>query len=384
MKISVHLCERMIKKISSLLPNAIGILDLQGNILAHSEQSLVGIQCQGVMTMLSSGESSFLLPESEGSPEQIPGLYQSLTVNNEVTAVLLLHYGSQEEEAFLQIGALLQEYCQRVLADSVSTDYLKMKDFQKTTFYTEWLNGKYHDQEDAFLKKATEFGVHPSAGVTIAILHLYHIAFDRLLFLDIGEILSRMDFHAIAKDLDYILILNTISQERIAFQFKQALGEVQIGESQYLLAVGGSYPYYDAIQSSYQEARQILDIYSGKAHGIIYYSDVVLESYLNLAPNRIKRLYLRTLFRGCSQQEISDICNFIDVYVACNGSIHAVAEQQFTHKNTVQYRIEKIRKISGLDLRRPKDACLLQAAAFWNRHSENDSLPPAEAGGSDR
>ncbi|WP_243145485.1 helix-turn-helix domain-containing protein, partial [Clostridium neonatale] len=45
----------------------------------------------------------------------------------------------------------------------------------------------------------------------------------------------------------------------------------------------------------------------------------------------------------------------LKLYINNNSSIQAVSEKTFTHRNTINYRIKKIKEILNTDLNNPKD-----------------------------
>ena len=51
--------------------------------------------------------------------------------------------------------------------------------------------------------------------------------------------------------------------------------------------------------------------------------------------------------------------DLLRTYYACNMSLQETADRLFLHKNTLQYRLNRIRKITGKDPRIVKDAAVL-------------------------
>ena len=70
----------------------------------------------------------------------------------------------------------------------------------------------------------------------------------------------------------------------------------------------------------------------------------------------------KALFDALCAHEMAE---FIVEYFEKNGSITAISEELFLHKNTVQYKIKKIKSKTRLDLRRAKDMIELYFAAIW-------------------
>lgn len=72
------------------------------------------------------------------------------------------------------------------------------------------------------------------------------------------------------------------------------------------------------------------------------------------------------VFKECNKAEINEICDFTTAYFECNGSLSQLAENEYIHKNTVQYRINKIKKKTTLDIRKYHDLFVLYLAASFN------------------
>ena len=102
-------------------------------------------------------------------------------------------------------------------------------------------------------------------------------------------------------------------------------------------------------------------------NGIIYYQNELLNLYLYDAPDTMKKQFILQTFPGYSRPELKQVYEFIQTYLECNGSIQAISQRLFVHKNTIQYRIEQLRKRTGYDLRNLADCQTLAIACKWMR-----------------
>ena len=62
----------------------------------------------------------------------------------------------------------------------------------------------------------------------------------------------------------------------------------------------------------------------------------------------------------------SDTINTIRVFLNCNLHIAETARRLYIHRNTLIYRLDKIYKLTGLDLRNFKDAIKMQIQLILN------------------
>ena len=56
------------------------------------------------------------------------------------------------------------------------------------------------------------------------------------------------------------------------------------------------------------------------------------------------------------------------VYLLQEQNLHATARQLFIHRNTLVYRLEKIKKLTGLDLREFDDAIIFKVALMVKKY----------------
>lgn len=132
-----------------------------------------------------------------------------------------------------------------------------------------------------------------------------------------------------------------------------------------LCSIGNTYVDYTDIQKSYSEAVATIQYYSSYNSGILVFSTIILDFILNQMPEIHKQNLCNQVFKNCTAEETKEFCSFIRTYFKCNGSIHTIAQLYFIHKNTAQYKINKIKKRTGLDLRHHQDLFVLYMAACY-------------------
>ena len=71
-----------------------------------------------------------------------------------------------------------------------------------------------------------------------------------------------------------------------------------------------------------------------------------------------------TTFAECTAEEAHDLKALLRIYFAQDGDLRRCAEVLYLHRNTVQYRLDRIRAKTGYDFRKPRDAFLLYLASL--------------------
>ncbi len=121
----------------------------------------------------------------------------------------------------------------------------------------------------------------------------------------------------------------------------------------------------DEIRRSYVEAKKALDVaLTSRKKYIVKYSELDIELLLDEVSKKQKKLFASRVFRNIKIQNIDSYLEIITKYAEKNGSITKVAEELFIHKNTLQYKLNKIKKLTGYDPRNVEDMIILYLATL--------------------
>ncbi|MBO4337625.1 MAG: helix-turn-helix domain-containing protein [Lachnospiraceae bacterium] len=119
------------------------------------------------------------------------------------------------------------------------------------------------------------------------------------------------------------------------------------------------------VSKSYKEAKMAMDV------GKIFYEDRTVVSYHTLGigrliyqlPPNLCRLFIEEIFGGTMPDEIDEETLItINTFLDNNLNVSETSRQLYVHRNTLLYRLEKLEKLTGLDIRVFDDALTLKIA----------------------
>lgn len=117
------------------------------------------------------------------------------------------------------------------------------------------------------------------------------------------------------------------------------------------------------IKKSYSKASDALKwSLSVTKKEITYYDDMDVEILLNNIPVKYIHEYINKVLGKLNSSQYSEYAKIIDLYEKYNGSIKKISEELYIHKNTLQYKINKLSKITGYDMRKIHDFTVLRTA----------------------
>ncbi len=119
------------------------------------------------------------------------------------------------------------------------------------------------------------------------------------------------------------------------------------------------------VSRSYKEAKMAMDV------GRIFYSNKPVNSYSNLGIGRLIyqlpiplcRMFLKEVFGGKNVDELDEeTITTINKFFENNLNVSETSRQLYIHRNTLVYRLDKLQKATGLDIRVFDDAITFKIA----------------------
>lgn len=103
---------------------------------------------------------------------------------------------------------------------------------------------------------------------------------------------------------------------------------------------------------------------------VMEYDDTDLRFLLSSIDSQKRASYLKKIWGGCEPGEKEEMIRCLQAYIKNEGSLAKTAEELFIHKNTLQYRLAKIKNCTGYDPRKLNEAIFLHIALFLGEMAE--------------
>lgn len=119
------------------------------------------------------------------------------------------------------------------------------------------------------------------------------------------------------------------------------------------------------VSRSYKEAKMALDV------GKIFYSERAIVAYSNLGIGRLIyqlpvplcKMFIKEIFDGKSPADLDEETLItINKFFENSLNVSETSRQLYIHRNTLVYRLDKLQKSTGLDLRVFEDAITFKIA----------------------
>ncbi len=153
------------------------------------------------------------------------------------------------------------------------------------------------------------------------------------------------------------------------------------GESKYRISVkagvGTAYEYIEDFKKSYQEAKNALEIskIATREQKVYFYENLGIYSLIaQISNGKFLDDYVESrigkLIKADKMQE-GELCETLETYLEYNCNANATAEALFIHRNTIRYRMDKIKRILDDDINDMSMFLELKLAFAIKRYREN-------------
>ena len=128
---------------------------------------------------------------------------------------------------------------------------------------------------------------------------------------------------------------------------------------------------------SFKEAQVALEV--GKVFdtekSIISYENLGIARLIYQLPTTLCDMFLKEVFKRGSIDSLDQETLFtIQKFFENNLNVSETSRKLFVHRNTLVYRLEKIKKLTGLDLREFDDAIVFKVALMVNKYLDSSPI----------
>ena len=183
------------------------------------------------------------------------------------------------------------------------------------------------------------------------------------------------DYVILVGENDVVLVreLKTEQEQRDVFKFAKNIVDTISGEFfvKVVVGIGTIVDNIKELARSFREAQVAIEV--GKVFdnekSIISYENLGIGRLIYQLPTTLCDMFLQEVFKkGALESLDRETLITIQCFFENNLNVSETSRKLFVHRNTLVYRLEKIRKLTGLDLRRFDDAIVFKVALMVKRY----------------
>lgn len=385
MQISDESAMRIVSEISSIIQYDVNVMNPQGVIIASTDPERIGTVHAGAQKVLELHLDELSVTDSSQYPGTKPGINLPIVVAGETVGCIGI---TGKEEEVRRYGRIIKKMTEIMIQDTLAAQQKHYRAARWNKFMEEWLFIPSELRTMNIFEEGKQFGVDVNR-----VYHVFVMSFtvDPDLKDEKGaleHVESRIRSFVCAEHggvyyklpFKYVCLLPSGSTKGLRHALTHLRSEIISPGVRAFIggADGDQLPTTEAfdIQRSYFHASKALESSLQSGVPVVLYDDMGLNLLISELSQETCQAFMKKLFRGCTKPQIRSCIEFLRVYFQENGSLQRVASALIMHKNTVQYTLHKIERMTGLDPRLLANAAIFQLAiAIYLMRSEDHTSP---------
>ncbi|MEM1485654.1 sugar diacid recognition domain-containing protein [Oscillospiraceae bacterium PP1C4] len=381
MKLSVKNAFQIVNEISAIVNQNINMMDHTGTIIASTNPERIGKFHPCAKQIIDQNLEELYVDESMESHLMRKGLNLSIVFNGEVVGVIGI---TGEYDQVIKYGQIVKKMTEILLIDADHKNQKLSQQKAHDRYINEWVRGSGSSDDRKFTDRGLELGIDiriPRRVMIVSVQDLQHSVpsetqkqidkAEKLIKDIICEWHDNLIFRTTNKS---ICLVTTKSNSQIHSIAQRMCSEVTKQTSMGILVGidGQTDKPRNNMHTAYNEALKAWKACLGGHSSVMLYDDITMEVFMGDVSTLSKEEYLFKIFKGFSFEEMRYWITILEAYFVAEGSISQAAQALYIHKNTLQYKLNKLQEKTGYDVRMPSCTAMLYLATWFFKDVEND------------
>ncbi|MCK4551581.1 MAG: helix-turn-helix domain-containing protein [Tenericutes bacterium] len=362
MEISTRHANEIIKNLKSVINEDINFISPDGTIIASSDEERVGNFHEGATIVAKTGEPLIIKSSSayEGAKiginlpvyfeQDLIAIVGITGIEKEITQFSNIIVKMSEiliKEQFLNTQKQFKRENNRIIMELVTKDKTLIEDISKK------MNQLGYDSNSFSFFAVCELDHFDSSNIEVSNL-IYNSIEKRVHYHDLVARFQNK-FLILTQLTDVKRFIKKVNTIKTYVEKKYEIG-ITVGISEKINSETD-------IKNAFKQADTVVELAINKrSREIKQFDSSSLEFLFFGFSSHVTNNFSNRILVNFSEGESEDATNLIQKYIKNNGSIIRASKELYIHKNTLQYRLNKIWKVTGYNPRELKDLIILYIA----------------------
>lgn len=353
-KISSHSAMQIVQEISKLIQQQVNIIDHRGYIIASTDRNCVGEVYKGTKK----------------------GIDLPILVEGEIIGSI----GLTGEPSEIQVyGQIIQKMTEILVSRDARNEEEIREQKIRNRYIGAWLFDSTEESREDFIKRGQLLGIDITVPrrVMVGMIPTEGIEGDTSECQRLLDQVERTLKQRIKEDHPQNIFFKSQSKfialvvHRSNEQMKEmALKDQKLLKEKYnidfAIGIDRCTQHYTVMNKVYNDAyKALLASLVSVDYTPECYEDITLQIFMSDVENDLKEEFVERIFNQMSVEDIKKCIRILEVFFNADGSIGQASSELLMHKNTLQYKLNKIHEKTGYDPRKIKDVPLFYMAMLF-------------------
>lgn len=369
--LSHQAAQAIVEEIGRVVKQNINLMDEQGAVIASTDLSRVGTIHEAAARMVQEGITELCISESQATATARQGVNLSIFHEGKAIGVIGITGLYGEVAGY---GQVVKKMVEILIRENVREDERRMGERVEARFLEDWVLGDGLMQPQVLAERGFRLGIDISLPRRVMVVSPGHLE-EYGATAQGQKALEQVEREtALAAGEDCLILKNAGRQILLVRkgtddQLEELAGHIcrrveeRTGVS---MAVGIDGKSSD-IHMAYGQANKAWRSARMAAKEVQTYDGVTLELFTGDVAEGVKLEYIRKVFQCCGYEELCQWMGIIEAYFEAEGSLQRAADSLHMHKNTLTYKLKKLKELTGHDVRIVNQAPVLYMALLFFR-----------------
>lgn len=360
MYISNRSATYIVQEISKIIGEKINMMNADGIIIASSDTQRIGSFHAAAKELLEKNLQEVIVKSDNDYEGARPGLNLAVNFQNEIVGVIGVTGPYQEISKY---GQIIKKMTEILILDQYYKEQRDLDKSIKDRYLEEWMFGDSKNMNLQFIQQGNAMQVDITLprrvmAVSVKVAEVRGAVEEQRMITSSEKMIMDIMY----EDKNRICYKNGIEllcavpdcmdndMIKLAEKMKQEIEKKY--PVKFYCGIDACCEGYLLIHNSVIKAMKALKTtFRSPQKGIRLYESINMEIFQSELSSNIKLEYIHRIFKGCSMEEIENWIGILNIFYEEEGSVVSTAQRLFIHKNTLQYKMNKIKERTGYDPR---------------------------------
>lgn len=352
------LAKEIVEQTMVRLNRNINLMNEEGLIIASGNKNRINQIHAGAVEVLRTGKPLIITKNAiEHWRGSLPGINLPIKFQDNIIGVIGI---TGEPDTIMEFGELVKMITEMMIQQHFIAEQLEWKQLIKEQIFEELLKEMY--KEETIIQKLNMIKANLQSPFQVALIDINHNHLNKrdLLQILFNGIFNEEQTLVGFLNVNRIFILTSNLQEKnIKQKLEVIFTKLTMKNISSRIGLGTPVIDFTQIRHSYLEAQKALKLGSVKQH-LIAYTEIETIALLTGLDERSRLQYLNRVIGNLPNKLVITLENFF----THNQNIGECAKTMYIHRNSLIYRLKKIKELTGYDPQIFNDAITLRLAVW--------------------
>lgn len=365
MEISMDLAQTIVTEMKEIIGQNINYINTDGFIIASTNEDRIGTLHEGGKKVVKTKSDLVIEFDGEfaGAKE---GINMPVYFESEIVGVIGITGEREEVEGY---GKIIKRMTELLIKDAYANRVISQQKETQRMMVEQLLIAASEEEKQDILKRLNISNVDTSVPRIAVVAKME----DDDMIIDKTEQIFQIFHERLVKYYDnliaqiynnIVIILRELPQQELNQILFNITNEVENKLNLNIkIGVGAVVQDILHVKKSYEQAcisQSWADVSSDD--GIVHYNDLGIELILEEVSKEISDTFVHQVIGSLNHKDLKEYEEIISLFDTHNGSIKKISDVLFIHKNTLQYKLNRLYEKTGFDMRNYQDFLMLKIA----------------------